>query len=76
MGSKTTVTKVKGSQVEAQRGEEVKSRALTLIKKIKFKSEEEKRGTKRRDKEEPDINISIQEIRKRIREEKEAAILA
>ena len=32
-----TVTQVKGSQVEVQRGEEIKRRALNLIKKIKFR---------------------------------------
>ena len=33
-----TVTQVKGSQVEVKRGEEVKRRALNLVKKIKFLS--------------------------------------
>ena len=56
-------------------GEEVKRRALNLIKKIKFRNGGEKRETKRKDKEEPDIDISIEEIRRRIREEKEAAVI-
>ena len=68
-----TVTQVKGSQVVLKRGEEVKRRALNLVKKIKFRKGEEKRETKNRDTEDPDIDISIEEIRKRIREEKEAA---
>ena len=68
-----TVTKVKGSQVELKRGEEVKKRAVNLVKKIKWRKEEEKRETKNRDTEDPDIDISIEEIRRRIRQEKEAA---
>ena len=68
-----TVTQVKGSQVEVKRGEEVKRRALNLVKKLKLRSQEENRETKKKDTEEPDIDISIDEIRRRIREEKEAA---
>ena len=68
-----TVTKVKGSQVELKRGEEVKKRAVNLVKKIKWRKEEDKRETKNRDSEDPDIDISIEEIRRRIRQEKEAA---
>ena len=67
------MTKVKGSQVEVQRGEEVKRRALNLIKKVKFRQAAENRETKKSDEEDPDIDISIEEIRKQIREEKEAA---
>ena len=67
-----TVTKVNGSQLEVKRGEEVKKRALNLIKKIKFRKEE-KRETKIKEDEDPDIDITIEEIRRRIREEKEAA---
>ena len=69
-----TVTKVQGSQVEVKRGEQVKRRALNLVKKVKFRQEERKRETERRDKKEPEIDISIEEIRRKIREEKEAAI--
>ena len=68
------VTKVNGSQLEVKRGEEVKKRALNLIKKIKFRKEE--RETENRDDEDPEIDISIEEIRRRIREEKEAAGVA
>ena len=68
-----TVTQVKGSQVQLKRGEEVKRRAVNLVKKIKWRKGEEKRETKIRDMEDPDIDISIEEIRKRIGEEKEAA---
>ena len=68
-----TVTQVKGSQVEVQRGEEIKRRALNLIKKIKFRKEAENRETKRQKDEDPDIDITIEEIRRKIREEKEAA---
>ena len=68
-----TVTQVKGSQVEVKRGEEVKRRALNLIKKLKFRNRAENRETKKSDEEDPDIDISIEEIRKQIREEKEAA---
>ena len=67
-----TVTQVKGSQVEVQRGEEVKRRALNLIKKIKFRMGAQVRETKKENDEDPDIDISIEEIRRRIREEKEA----
>ena len=51
----------------------MKKRALNLVKKIKFRKEEEKRETKIKDTEEPDIDISIEEIRRRIRQEKEVA---
>ena len=68
-----TVTQVKGSQVEVKRGEEVKRRALNLIKKLKYRREGENRETKSRDDEDPDIDITIEEVRRRIREEKEAA---
>ena len=68
-----TMTQVKGSQVQLKRGDEVKRRAVNLVKKIKWRKGEEKRETKIRDMEDPDIDISIEEIRKRIREEKEAA---
>ena len=68
-----TVTQVKGSQVEVKRGEDVKRRALNLIKKIKFRKEGENQETKNRDDEDPDIDITIEEVRRRIREEKEAA---
>ena len=64
---------MKGSQVQLKRGEEVKRRAVNLVKKIKWRKGEEKRETKSRDTEDPDIDISIEEIRKRIRQEKEAA---
>ena len=60
--------------MEVKRGEQVKRRALNLVKKVKFRQEERKRETERRDKKEPEIDISIEEIRRRIREEKEAAI--
>ena len=59
--------------MEVKRGEEVKRRALNLIKKIKFRKGEEKQETKRQEEEDPDIDISIEEIRRKIREEKEAA---
>ena len=68
-----TVTKVNGSQVEVKRGDEVKRRALNLVKKIKFRIEDKNRETKNIDDEDPDIDISIEEIRKQIREEKEAS---
>ena len=68
-----TVTQVKGSQVEVKRGEEVKKRALNLIKKLKFRKGAKIRETKEKDDEDPDIDISIEEIRKQIREEKEAS---
>ena len=68
-----TVTQVNGSQVQLKRGDEVKRRAVNLVKKIKWRKGEEKRETKIRDTEDPDIDISIEEIRKRIRQEKEAA---
>ena len=45
------------------------------MKKVKFRQEERKRETERRDKEEPEIDISIEEIRRRIREEKETAVI-
>ena len=57
--------------MEVKRGEEVKKRALNLIKKIKFRKGYEKRETKVKE-EDPDIDITIEEIRRRIREEKEA----
>ena len=57
--------------MEVKRGEEVKRRALNLIKKIKFRKGSERRETKVKD-EDPDIDITIEEIRRRIREEKEA----
>ena len=62
-----------GSQLEVKRGEEVKKRALNLIKKLKVRKGENKRETKDRDDEDPDIDITIEEIRRRIKEEKEAA---
>ena len=67
------VTQGKELQVELKRGEEVKKRAVNLVKKIKRRKEEENRVTKNRDTEDPDIDISIEEIRRRIRQEKEAA---
>ena len=67
-----TVTQVKGSQVEVKRGDEVKRRALNLIKKIKSRKGAEKRETKEIE-EDPDIDITIEEIRERIRKEKDAA---
>ena len=68
-----TVTQVKGSQVEVKRGQEVKKRAMNLIKKIKFRKGVKYRETKENDEEDPDIDVTIEEIRRRIREEKEAA---
>ena len=68
-----TVTKVKGAQVEVQRGEEIKKRALNLIKKLKLRGGAEKRETKEKYDEDPDIDISIEEVRESIRREKEAA---
>ena len=59
--------------MEVKRGEEVKRRALNLIKKLKFRMEGENRETKSRDDEDPDIDITIEEVRRRIREEKEVA---
>ena len=44
--------------MEVKRGEEVKRRALNLIKKIKFRKEEKNRETKNRDDEDPDIDIT------------------
>ena len=67
------VTQGKELQEELKRGEEVKKRAVNLVKKIKRRKEEENRETKNRDTEDPDIDISIEEIRRRIRQEKEAA---
>ena len=52
----------------------MKRRALNLVKKVKFRQEARKRETERRDKEEPEIETSIEEIRRRVREEKDAAI--
>ena len=46
---------------------------MNLIKKIKFREGTENRETKRRDEEDPDIDISMEELRRRIREEKKAA---
>ena len=68
-----TVTEVKGSQVIVERGEKTYRRAVNLIKKIKFRKEEEKKETKIKEKDEPEIETSIEDIRRRIREEKEAA---
>ena len=68
-----TVTQVKGSQVEVKRGQEVKKRAMNLIKKIKLRKGVKSRETKENEDEDPDIDITIEEIRRRIREEKEAA---
>ena len=45
--------------MEVKRGEQVKRRALNLVKKVKFRQEERKRETERRDKKEPEIDISI-----------------
>ena len=64
-----TVTQVKGSQVELKRGEDLKRRALNLVKKVKFRQGERKRETKSKDLEDPDIDITIEEIRRRIRQE-------
>ena len=47
--------------------------AYRATPKIKRRKEEENRETKNRDTEDPDIDISIEEIRRRIRQEKEAA---
>ena len=58
--------------MEVKRGEEVK-RAINLIKKIKHRKGAEKQETKENNDEDPDIDITIEEIRRRIREEKEAA---
>ena len=66
-----TVIKVKGSQVELMRGDDRKRRALNLVKKVKFRQGGEKRETKSKDTEDPDIDITIEEIRRRIRQEKE-----
>ena len=68
-----TVTQVKGSQVELKRGEDRKRRALNLVKKVKFRQGAENRETKSKDTEDPDIDITIKEIRRRIRQEKEVA---
>ena len=68
-----TVTQVKGSQVELKRGEDRKRRALNLVKKVKFRQGAENRETKSKDNEDPDIDITIEEIRRRIRQEKEVA---
>ena len=68
-----TVTQVKGSQVELKRGEDRKRRALNLVKKVKFRQGAENRETKSKDTEDPDIDITIEEIRRRIRQEKEVA---
>ena len=67
-----TVTKVKGSQVEVKRGEELKKRAVNLIKKLKLRKGAKNRETEEKD-EDPDIDITIEEIRRRIREEKGVA---
>ena len=48
-------------------------RALNLVKKRKPRNKEDNQETKRKDTEDPDIDISIDKIRRRIREEKEAA---
>ena len=66
-----TVTQVKGSQVELKRGDDLKRRALNLVKKVKFRQGAEGRETKSIDKEDPDIDTTIEEIRRRIRQEKE-----
>ena len=57
-----------------KRGEEAKRRALNLVKKIKFRKEERKE--KNRDTENPDIDISIEEIRRRIRQKESAEAVA
>ena len=44
-----------------------------MVKKVKFRQEAEKRETKSKDTEDPDIDITIEEIRRRIRQEKEVA---
>ena len=59
--------------MEVQRGEEIKKRALNLIKKLKLRIEAEKRETKKKYDKDPDIDVSIEEIRESIRKEKEAA---
>ena len=43
-----------------------------LNKKIKFRKGAENQETKKSDEEDPDVDISIEEIRRKIREEKEA----
>ena len=42
-------TQVKGSQLELKRGEEVKRKAVNLVKKIKWKKGEERGETKNKD---------------------------
>ena len=61
---------MKGSQVELKRGEDRKRRALNLLKKVKFRQGEGKRETKSKDMEDPDMDITIKEIRRRIRQER------
>ena len=58
--------------MELKRGEDhLKRRALNLVKKVKFRQGAEGRETKSIDTEDPDIDITIEEIRRRIRQEKE-----
>ena len=66
-----TFTQVKGSQEELRRGEDRKRRALNLVKKVKFRQGEERRESKSKDTEDPDIDITFEDIRRRIRQEKE-----
>ena len=61
---------MKGSHVELKRGEDRKRRALNLLKKVKFRQGEGKRETKSKDTEDPDMDITIKEIRRRIRQER------
>ena len=68
------IQQVKGVQVEVKRGEEVKKRAMNLIKKLKLRKGAKNRETKENDEENPDIDITIEEIRRRIREEKQASV--
>ena len=58
--------------MELKRGEDLKRRALNLVK-VKFRQEENVRETKRKDTEDPNTDISMEEIRETIRQEKEAA---
>ena len=57
--------------MELRRGEDRKRRALNLVKKVKFRQGEERRESKSKDTEDPDIDITFEDIRRRIRQEKE-----
>ena len=67
------VKRVKGSRVELRRGEEPKRRAVNQVKRLKLRRGEENRETRRKEEEDPYIDICIEELRRRIKQEEGAA---